>query len=473
MARKAPSPFPSINIFIILFFFFSFTLSPFSPQVVSASVFKRLRLLSTEETQPTSTSSVLSLSLHPHSSVIKPPYDSYSDLVLSRLASDRARAEVINSNIERALSAFNRPHGIKPDVQVQPEDLEAPLTPSGGAYAARVGVGQPVKEYYLIADTGSQINWLQCLPCDPCFNQSDPIFDPSGSSSYSPLSCTSQQCTALSPDYKCGQNNTCIYRALYGDNSVSIGEFATETVSFGSSGSVQKVAIGCGLENQGRFGKAAGILGLGGTAVGFPSQIQAKSFSYCLVDLDSSSSSTLEFNSVPPGDSILVPLIMNPKSEIYYYVELTGITINGEQVPIPASDYQIGEDGRGGIIVDSGTTITALPAQVYNSVRDTFVKYAKNLPPAAGIGDLDTCYDLSSTPTRDGFPMMSFQFSGGKTLPLKPQNYLFRADSDGTFCLAFKTTSQSVSIIGNTQQQGFRVTYDLANKMFGFSPNKC
>nr|XP_027126132.1 protein ASPARTIC PROTEASE IN GUARD CELL 1-like [Coffea arabica] len=427
MARKAPSPFPSINIFIILFFFFSFTLSPFSPQVVSASVFKRLRLLSTEETQPTSTFSVLSLSRHPHSSVIKPPYDSYSDLVLSRLAT----------------------------------------------YAARVGVGQPVKEYYLIADTGSQINWLQCLPCDPCFNQSDPIFDPSGSSSYSPLSCTSQQCTGLSPDYKCGQNNTCIYGALYGDNSVSIGEFATETVSFGSSGSVQKVAIGCGLENQGRFGKAAGILGLGGTAVGFPSQIQAKSFSYCLVDLDSSSSSTLEFNSAPPGDSILVPLIMNPKSEIYYYVELRGITINGEQVPIPASDYQIGEDGRGGIIVDSGTTITALPAQVYNSVRDTFVKYAKNLPPAAGIGDLDTCYDLSSTPTRDGFPMMSFQFSGGKTLSLKPQNYLFRAGSNGTFCLAFKTTSQSVSIIGNTQQQGFRVTYDLANKMFGFSPNKC
>ncbi|XP_071901220.1 protein ASPARTIC PROTEASE IN GUARD CELL 1-like [Coffea arabica] len=368
MAREAQRPFPSINIFIILFFFF-FPLSPFSPQAVSASVFKRLQLFSTEKAQPTSTSSVLSLSLHPYSSIIKPPNNNYSDLVRSRLASDRARAKLINSKIERALSTFNRPHDVKPDAQVQPEDLETTLTPFGGAYLAQVGVGQPVKEFLLVADTGSQINWLQCLPCDGCSSVSGSVFDPSGSSSYSLLSCASQECASLGENRNCTAD-PCMFRAGYLEGSSVVGEFATETVSFGSSGSVDKVAIGCAHTNQ-SVG-ASGILGLGGTPVSFPSKIQATSFSYCLVDMDSGKSSTLEFNSAPPGDSVLVPLIFNP-SGIFYYVELTGITINGEQVPIPASAYQIGQDGRGGIVVDSGTTITLLPDEVYNSVRDTHI----------------------------------------------------------------------------------------------------
>ncbi|XP_027168623.1 protein ASPARTIC PROTEASE IN GUARD CELL 1-like [Coffea eugenioides] len=479
MARKAQRPFPSVNIFIIVLSFFSFTLSPFSPQVVSASAFKRLQLFSTEEAQPSSTSSVLSLSLHPHSSIIKLPYDNYSDLVLSRLASDRARAKLINSNIERAVSTFNRRHAVKPDVQVQPEDLKTPLTHSEGGYLARIGVGRPVKEFHLIADTGSQITWLQCLPCDPCYEQSDPIFDPSGSSSFSSLSCASQECTSLGKNQNC-KADPCTYKASYGDNFSSMGEFATETVSFGSSGSVDKVAIGCGHTNQGGFGGAAGILGLGGTPVGFPSQITATSFSYCLVDMDSNSFSSLEFNSAPPGDSVVVPLIINPRIEAYYYVELTGVTINGEKVSIPASDYQIGEDGRGGILVDSGTTITEFPTQVYYSVRDTFVKYARALPPASGFDygpvKLDTCYDLSSEPT-DGYPTMSFEFYGGKTLSLRPANYLIRVDASGKHCLAFtgsseRVSSERVSIIGNIQQQGMRVTYDLTNKVIGFSPNQ-
>ncbi|XP_027167219.1 protein ASPARTIC PROTEASE IN GUARD CELL 1-like [Coffea eugenioides] len=259
----------------------------------------------------------------------------------------------------------------------------------------------------------------------------------------------------------------------YGDRSTVEGEFATETVSFGSSGSVDKVAIGCGHNQR---GGASGILGLGGTPVSFPSQIQATSFSYCLVDRDSGKSSTLEFNSAPPGDSVLVPLIINRRIEVFYYVELTGITINGEQVPIPASAYQIGQDGSGGIVVDSGTTITALPDEVYNSVRDTFVKYAKALTRTSGydggLVKFDTCYDLSSNPT-DGYPTMSLDFSGGKTLPLRPANYWFRVGDSAKNCLAFTVTTQSVSILGNIQQQGMRVNYDLANKMIGFSPNQC
>ncbi|KAI5443483.1 Protein ASPARTIC PROTEASE IN GUARD CELL 1 [Lathyrus oleraceus] len=72
----------------------------------------------------------------------------------------------------------------------------------------------------------------------------------------------------------------------------------TETTSFGSSGSINRVAIGCGHDNEGLFVGVAGLLGLGGGALSLTSQIKASSFSYCLVDRNSDKSSTLEFNSL-------------------------------------------------------------------------------------------------------------------------------------------------------------------------------
>ncbi|OAY84008.1 Protein ASPARTIC PROTEASE IN GUARD CELL 1 [Ananas comosus] len=73
----------------------------------------------------------------------------------------------------------------------------------------------------------------------------------------------------------------------------TVGDFATETLTLGSSEPVRDVAFGCGHDNEGLFVGAAGLLALGGGALSFPSQISAKSFSYCLVDRDSPSASTL------------------------------------------------------------------------------------------------------------------------------------------------------------------------------------
>ncbi|KAL3512272.1 hypothetical protein ACH5RR_024989 [Cinchona calisaya] len=397
---------------------------------------------------------------------LKQYYKSYSLLISSRLTADKSRANFINSKLMFALSE-SRDH----KMGIRPKYLEAPLTVGSVGYGARIGVGQPVKEFHLLIDTGSDINWLQCNPCVECFRQSDPIFNPSKSTTYKPLSCESQLCTSLTVR-NCTSSDTCIYGAVYGDNSSTAGEFATETLSFGDSGSVDNVAIGCGLDNQGDFGGFAGILGLGVSQVSFPSQINATSFSYCLVDIDSKSSSTLEFNSVPPDDSVLVPFVTHPSLDVYYYVELTGITVGDELVSIPASVFQIGKNGSGGIILDSGTTVTQFETQVYNSLRDTFVKHTQNLTRTSGFQVFDTCYDLSSM-SNVTVPTMSFQFSGGKTVSLPPENYFIPVTSKGKFCLAFAATSQSVSIIGYAQLQGFRVTFDLTNKLIGLCPNKC
>ncbi|KAJ6318285.1 hypothetical protein OIU76_013759 [Salix suchowensis] len=338
-----------------------------------------------------------------------------------------------------------------------------------GEYFSRVGIGKPASQAYLVLDTGSDVNWVQCAPCADCYQQADPIFEPATSASFSPLTCNTKQCRSL--DVSECRNNTCLYEVSYGDGSYTVGDFVTETITLGSA-SVDDVAIGCGHNNEGLFIGAAGLLGLGGGSLSFPSQINAKSFSYCLVDRDSESASTLEFNSTIPPNTVTTPLIRNHQLDTFYYVGLTGLSVGGEQVSIPESAFQIDESGNGGVIVDSGTAITRLQTDVYNSLRDAFARGTKDLPSANGITLFDTCYNLSSRGNVE-VPTVSFHFPDGKSLPLPAKNYMVPLDSEGTFCFAFAPTASSLSIIGNVQQQGTRVVYDLVDSLVGFVPDKC
>ena len=418
--------------------------------------------------------SYFSVQLHPRERLYKTPHKDYKTLVLSRLERDTARVNSLTTKLQLALHGVKKSDLLPVQTELQPEDLSTPIvsgvSQGSGEYFSRIGVGKPSKPFYMVLDTGSDVNWLQCQPCSDCYQQSDPIFNPSDSTSYNPLSCTSSQCSSL--DVSACRSNKCLYQVSYGDGSFTVGDFVTETLSFGNSGSINTIALGCGHDNEGLFVGAAGLLGLGGGSLSLPSQTKASSFSYCLVDRDSGRSSTLEFNSAPPADSVTTSLLKNSKLDTFYYVGLTGMSVGGQAVSIPASLFQLDASGNGGIIVDSGTAITRLQTQAYNSLRDAFVKLTQHLPSTSGVALFDTCYDLSSLRSVK-VPTVSFQFSDGKSLPLPAKNYLIPVDSSGTFCFAFAPTTSSLSIVGNVQQQGTRVSFDLANSKVAFSPNKC
>jgi hypothetical protein len=322
----------------------------------------------------------------------------------------------------------------------------------------------------MVLDTGSDVNWIQCKPCSDCYQQSDPIYDPTSSSTYESLTCEAQQCQQL--EVSACRNGKCLYQVSYGDGSFTVGEYITETVSFGGSGSVNRVAIGCGHDNEGLFVGAAGLLGLGGGSLSLTSQIKASSFSYCLVDRNSPKTSTLEFNSVQPSDSVTAKLLKNQKLDTFYFMDLTGISVGGQMVAIPPQVFAADGSGGSGIIIDSGTAITRLQTQAYNSLRDSFKKLTQNLRPAEGFALFDTCYDLSNLQSVR-VPTVSFHFGENKVWNLPAKNYLIPVDTAGTFCFAFAPTPSQLSIIGNVQQQGTRVSIDVANSLIGFSPNKC
>ncbi|KAK7320019.1 hypothetical protein RJT34_04748 [Clitoria ternatea] len=444
-------------IFLTLVLVFSLSLLPHNANTTSfefSTTILNVTAILPFKPKPHQPSSSSSLPLH--------PIDSGNSL-LARLGRDSARVTYILSKLDN-----NNNRNLKPN------NLSSPVTSGvsagNGEYFVRIGVGQPSQQFYMVIDTGSDLTWLQCEPCLPCYKQTDPIFDPATSSSYSVIPCDAKSCTLL--DKPLCSNRNCHYVLVYGDQSYSTGNLVTEMVSLGQTGSTNRIAMGCGHMNQGLFVGAAGILGLGGGPLSFTSQINATSFSYCLVDRGTNKTSSLEFNSARPADSVTTRLVKNLKAGSLYYAAFSGVSVGGLKVRVPESTFKIDESGRGGTIIDSGTVITRLQREAYVAVRDAFVAKTTHLRRAPGFLILDTCYDLSSERSVR-VPKVSFEMSDGKSWVIPPRGYMIPVDAKGTFCFAFAPLPMPLSIIGNVLQQETHVTFDLANSVIGFSPSKC
>lgn len=436
-----------------------------------------------EQSEQSISSSFFTVKLQSRDTLLKSTHKDYETLTLDRLKRDSIRVQSLNTKIDLAVKGISK-SDLKPlqvgkefdELKSQEGKIEGPiisgLSHGSGEYFSRVGVGHPPKPQYLVLDTGSDVTWVQCAPCTDCYQQSDPIFEPSSSTSFSHLSCETQQCKSL--DISACRNGTCLYQVSYGDGSYTVGEFVTETLTFDNSKtSIDKISLGCGHDNEGLFIGSAGLLALGAGSLSFPSQVKASSFSYCLVDRDSSSASTLQFGpGAEPSDAVTAPLIHNSRLPTFYFVGLTGISVGGQPLNLPPSVFEVDPSSPSGVIIDSGTSVTRLRSDVYNALRDAFVKGTQHLPSTSGFALFDTCYDLS-TKTRVSVPTVGFLFSGGKSLILPAKNYLVPVDSKKTFCFAFAPTRSSLSIIGNLQQQGTRVSFNSGKSVIGFSPNKC
>ncbi|PKA45742.1 Protein aspartic protease in guard cell 1 [Apostasia shenzhenica] len=365
------------------------------------------------------------------------------------------------------------------------------LAQGSGEYFTRIGIGTPARFGYMVLDTGSDVVWLQCAPCRRCYTQSDPIFDPRRSSSFAVVPCGAPLCRRLDVAGCDTRRQSCLYQVSYGDGSITTGEFSTETLTFRGGARVARVALGCGHDNEGLFVAAAGLLGLGRGRLSFPTQAGQRfnhRFSYCLVDRTSSNSAaaTARASSMIFGDAAVprtqpppafTPMLRNPRMDTFYYVELTGMSVGGSPVA-GVTGAQLRLDpatGKGGVIVDSGTSVTRLARPAYAALRDAFKAGATasglRLSPG-GFSLFDTCYNLAGR-TEVKVPTVVMHLSGGSDVSLPAENYLIPVDTRGTFCFAFAGTDSGVSIIGNIQQQGFRVVFDGAAARVGFLPRGC
>ncbi|AES97061.1 putative nepenthesin [Medicago truncatula] len=352
---------------------------------------------------------------------------------------------------------------------------ESTVYVNGGEYLMTYSVGTPPFNVYGVVDTGSDIVWLQCKPCEQCYKQTTPIFNPSKSSSYKNIPCSSNLCQSVRYT-SCNKQNSCEYTINFSDQSYSQGELSVETLTLdsttGHSVSFPKTVIGCGHNNRGMFqGETSGIVGLGIGPVSLTTQLKSSiggKFSYCLLPLlvDSNKTSKLNFGdaAVVSGDGVVSTPFVKKDPQAFYYLTLEAFSVGNKRIEFEVLD----DSEEGNIILDSGTTLTLLPSHVYTNLESAVAQLVK----LDRVDDpnqlLNLCYSITSD--QYDFPIITAHFKGAD-IKLNPIS-TFAHVADGVVCLAF-TSSQTGPIFGNLAQLNLLVGYDLQQNIVSFKPSDC
>ncbi|GLJ54403.1 hypothetical protein SUGI_1168440 [Cryptomeria japonica] len=375
------------------------------------------------------------------------------------------------------------------------ENFYSPVSSGDYEFIMQMGIGRPIPILqHMVVDTGSDLIWVQCEPCISCYQQQDPLYNSHTSSTYKNVSCNSKFCSG-SFSNSCGYPDTCQYSYLYGDFSSTSGDMASETFSLKRRASVSsgweaipRITFGCGNLQGGDFGGAAGIVGLGRGVLSLVSQLGEtikNKFSYCLGSVeDESGVSPLFLGDAPiaglPGKFQSTPFIgVNDPNyfSTYYYLNLDGISVGGTTIKYPASTFLVDSSGNGGLIIDSGTTLTYLPDPAYKpflaAVKSSIKAKSVN---ASSTGGTDLCYE--STVPISKFPPIAFHFAGNATFNVPPGNSFLSVEDDRgreLQCLAYSSAGPkgSLSIFGNTQQQNYNIVFDMGKTELSFAPAIC
>ncbi|XVF31777.1 hypothetical protein REPUB_Repub17cG0021500 [Reevesia pubescens] len=416
-----------------------------------------------------------------------------NQIVISRLNNNRNLSKQrLKPVVEKAAAPESYTSGVPGQLVAT---LESGVSLGSGEYFIDVFVGTPPKHFSLILDTGSDLNWIQCVPCYDCFEQNGPYYDPKESSSFGNISCQDPRCHLVSspdPPQTCkAENQTCPYYYWYGDSSNTTGDFALETFTVNLTSpsgksefrQVENVMFGCGHWNRGLFHGAAGLLGLGRGPLSFASQLQSlygHSFSYCLVDRNSDAnvSSKLIFGEdrdlLSHPDLNFTSLVSGNKNSVdtFYYVQIKSVIVGGEVLNIPEETWQLSADGAGGTIIDSGTTLSYFADPTYQIIKEAFVKKIKGYQVLKDFPVLDPCYNVSGVENVE-LPDFGIRFVDGAVWNFPVENYFIWLEED-VVCLAMLGTPRSaLSIIGNYQQQNFHILYDTKKSRLGYAPMKC
>lgn len=397
-----------------------------------------------------------------------------ADDVLKFLVSDDARVSSLQFRIRNG-SNESAQEGSSMEVQIP---LSSGVTLQTLNYVVAIELGG--RKMTVIVDTGSDLTWVQCKPCTSCYNQQDPVFDPSASSSYRNIPCNSPTCDSLSlatgNSGVCGTDEqSCSYSLSYGDGSYSHGVLSSESINLGGT-LVKNFIFGCGESNQGLFGGTSGLMGLGRTQLSLVSQTAFQFggvFSYCLPasEFDSSGSLVLGSNSSVYKNStpiVYTRLISDPLQGPFYYLNLTSISVGG--MTLQASGFS-----NGRILIDSGTVITRLVPSIYRALRDEFVKQFSGFSPAPAFSILDTCFNLTGY-TEVSVPTLRLQFEGEVELDVDATGVLYFVQKDASqVCLALASLlyEDETTIFGNYQQKNLRIVYDTAGNRLGFAEEAC
>lgn len=277
------------------------------------------------------------------------------------------------------------------------------------------------------------------------------------------------------------QQQVCEYTINYGDGSQSQGDIAVETLTLDSTNaspvSFPRFVIGCGHDNTVSFqGRSSGIVGLGGGHVSLITQLGSSiegKFSYCLVPIYSESNTTSKLNfggaAVVSGKgTVSTPIVPSSNDKVFYHLTLEAFSVGKKRIEFGGSSSY----GEGNIIIDSGTTLTLLPDDVYSNLEAEVARVVKLERVNDPNMQLNLCYKATASSGELDVPIITAHFSGAD-VQLNALNTFVQV-ADEVVCFAFTSSpSGANAIFGNVAQQNLLVGYDLQKNIVSFKPTDC
>ncbi|XP_011094460.1 aspartic proteinase-like protein 2 isoform X1 [Sesamum indicum] len=362
-----------------------------------------------------------------------------------------------------------------------------------GLYFTKVRLGSPPREFNVQIDTGSDILWVTCSPCNNCPQSSGlgiPLnfFDVAASSTVSPISCSDNICASIvqTASAECSaESNQCGYSFQYGDGSGTAGFYVSDLLYFDSilgtslvANSSAPIVFGCSTSLFGDLTKSDravdGIFGFGRQDLSVISQLSSrritpKVFSHCLRG-EGNGGGVLVLGEILDPRIVYTPLV---PSQSHYNLYLQSIAVNGEVLPIDPAVFAT--SGNQGTIVDSGTTLAYLVEGAYDPfVSAITAAVSPSVRPIISRGN--QCY-LVPTSVIEIFPPVALNFAGGASMILRPIDYLIRTgflDGAAMWCMGFiKVQNQGTTILGDLVLKDKIFVYDLAHQRIGWADYDC
>ncbi|CAL4992557.1 unnamed protein product [Urochloa decumbens] len=389
-------------------------------------------------------------------------------------------------------------------------------------YLMELAIGMPPVPFVALVDTGSDLTWTQCKPCKLCFAQDTPIYDPTASSTFSPVTCSNTNSLAIWSS-NCSASTPCRYRYAYGDGAYSAGhgDCRADHVRQGpedepvgavtpATASAQEPSKRRECEAVGgvQFGVVAmcgaawckapaayerdaelrqrlpynstGTVGLGRGSLSLVVQLGVGKF-YCLTDFfNTSLGSPVLFGSLAkladPTDGTTMqstPLVQSTQNPSRYFISLEGISLGNTQLTIPNGTFDLRSDGDGGTIVDSGTIFTILVESAFRVVVDHVAEVLGQA--VANASSLDSpCFPAPAGAWQlPDMPDMVLHFASGADMRLPRDNYMSFNHEELSFCLNIVGTAWSTSVLGNFQQQNIQMLFDTTVGQLSFVHTDC
>ncbi|KAK1552960.1 hypothetical protein Q3G72_026375 [Acer saccharum] len=162
--------------------------------------------------------------------------------------------------------------------------------------------------------------------------------------------------------------------------------------------------------------------------------------------------------------------VFNPATSASYTVVPCGsptcdaLLFNDRRCHAGKCGYELTESDYGGVNIDTGTMVVALPMVAYEALWDVFIAKASGVR-APSVLIFDTYYHQYSDNFQ--FPSISFYLLGGPILTLESHGFLIPVDGVETVCFAFAPSAVGLSIIRNVQQAGIQISIDEARGYVG------